>query len=234
MSAERLDWCDAMRAIACLMVIGLHAAGPFIPIRMEHSWLTLPAIVEAATRPAVPLFFALSGFLVLRRTAEVTVSTAMMRLMRLLFPLIFYSAIFAVFNLYVGQPVTNPLVAPEFYHLWYFYSAIIVALLLCVFRDANVDPALGALICGGILLFCSGGIVVVGWSHMFVQISLAGVYLVYAVAGIYLGRVKFSRLFAILSFGVFCVSTIAVSLLTAMASEKSGYLDITNMTRCWS
>ncbi|OYY68628.1 MAG: hypothetical protein B7Y61_20345, partial [Rhizobiales bacterium 35-66-30] len=55
----RLDWLDAIRGYAIILVVGIHAAAySFIPLDSLGGWFGF--LLSAAT---VPLFFAADGFL---------------------------------------------------------------------------------------------------------------------------------------------------------------------------
>ncbi|OZB03105.1 MAG: hypothetical protein B7X67_17985 [Rhizobiales bacterium 39-66-18] len=62
----RLDWLDAIRGYAIILVVGIHAAAySFIPLDSLGGWFGF--LLSAAT---VPLFFAADGFLISRRLDE--------------------------------------------------------------------------------------------------------------------------------------------------------------------
>ncbi|MEP9366425.1 acyltransferase [Xanthobacter sp. VNH20] len=64
--AGRLDWLDAIRGYAIILVVGIHAAAySFIPLDSLGGWFGF--LLSTAT---VPLFFAADGFLISRRLDE--------------------------------------------------------------------------------------------------------------------------------------------------------------------
>ncbi|MGI2033774.1 acyltransferase [Rhizobium panacihumi] len=222
----RLHWCDVVRAAACVMVVILHAAGPFVPVNSSGGWLTMPALLEAATRPAVPLFFMLSGYLWLSRDSDVTLESSTGRLMRSAIPGLFYTLVYAIFLHFVlNMSIPNPLTVPVFYHLWFFYAYLVVAGLLLVVRPSNATPGMGIVINCLILLIFAGGMSVFGLGHAFETVSGSALYLIYALAGFFVGQVKLSRSSALLAGIVFSAGVVLTAYLTNRVSLPAGGLD---------
>ena len=137
-SASRAVWADALRAVACLMVVGIHVCGA--------GWYTLPAsgldwnianAVDSALRGAVPLFFMLSGAFLLSK--DETPKTLLRRVLRLGLLWLVFALFYALVEdglwlwrmpLYWLSEATD-----DHYHLWFLRS------LLCVYL---VSPALRA------------------------------------------------------------------------------------------
>lgn len=132
----RIFWLDATRVVAIFGVVLLHAAAPslykFGSIEPEE-W-HIANIIDAFTRPAVPLFFMVSGALLLGRS--IGLPQLKPRLIRLIVPLVAWSIIY----LAIGA-ITNPnidfirlslraSITPTMYHLWFLYA--LVGLYLCL------------------------------------------------------------------------------------------------------
>ena len=85
---DRIFWLDATRVTAIFGVVLLHAAAPHLsqfgtsPVEDWH----VANIINAATRPSVPLFFMASGALLLQRT--IGLHELKPRLTRLIVPLV--------------------------------------------------------------------------------------------------------------------------------------------------
>lgn len=87
-------------------------------------------ILDVATRPAVPIFFMISGYFFLGDA-----SPQRRHFIRILSALVFYSALALAYRyiLGYGPPIEDlPLliVRPAFYHLWFFYAIIAVYMLM--------------------------------------------------------------------------------------------------------
>lgn len=114
---------DGMRVAATLLVIVVHiCAKGFYQSGGKHWWAV--NLYESPARVAVPLFFMISGALLLSRTD--TIASICRRLWRILLPLVAWSVLYLLWlrhsgehprawlRLIVGGPVIG--------HLWYLYA----------------------------------------------------------------------------------------------------------------
>lgn len=142
---ERIFWLDATRVVAIIGVVLLHVAAPHL-LQFRHSaaedW-HIANIIDALTRPAVPLFFMVSGALLLGRHIEI--SQLKHRLTRLIIPLVAWSIIYLALRSIIdpnvdviGLALRTP-IAPAMYHLWFLYA--LIGLYLCL---PLVGPAIQA------------------------------------------------------------------------------------------
>lgn len=221
-------WCDFARAVACLMVVSLHAATPFAAIRSDASWYQASLLLEAFTRCSVPLFFMLSGYLAFRENRPVTGQTISKRLLRAFAPLAFYTAIYVPFSvLWVGHPMPNPVGEPAFYHLWFFYVYALTTVILLLVYPSSVPAGYGALITLAILLLCAGGLQAFGVRHGFMHVSGVAVYLLYCMAGYYVARLEMTRLYVATAMAMFVFSSMATAWITMQKSLDAMALDQT-------
>ncbi|MBR4057557.1 MAG: acyltransferase family protein [Oscillospiraceae bacterium] len=132
-------WADALRSLACVMVIVIHVCGT--------DWYTLPAtggawqlanVLDSLVRPAVPIFFMLSGSFLLRREPEGKKTLFMaLRLFILWLVMYLFYAVKAGGVQLLQQPkmLLRALVFPqEHYHLWFLRTIVCLYLLLPVLR----------------------------------------------------------------------------------------------------
>jgi len=130
---ERLQYADALRCLAICFVIILHVINPFVgkaSLVGTPSWFFCIA-QNTLNRTGVPLFFMLSGYLILRspRTGEIG---AFYRhsLPRLALPLLCWNVIFALCALLRGGTFSlSALFAAIInngtsYHMWYVYTLL--------------------------------------------------------------------------------------------------------------
>ena len=141
----RILWIDATRILAIFGVVLLHTAAPYLD-KFEGNatadWNTAN-IIDAITRPSVPLFFMVSGALLIERS--IGISQLKPRLKRLIVPLLAWSIIYLImraitepnFNLVILL-VQAPLM-PVMYHLWFLYA--LIGIYLCL---PLVAPAIQA------------------------------------------------------------------------------------------
>jgi surface polysaccharide O-acyltransferase-like enzyme len=218
-----LSWADFVRAAACILVVLLHSAGPFIDI--HAAWYSMPAMLESVSRCSVPLFFMLSGYLYLSTDKAVNPKLAFSKVLRGLIPLAFYTVIYLCLDWRRGYPIENPLVHPAFYHLWFLYMIPVVVLILTLIRPSNIEPIFGLSIVVALLLFCAEGFQVAFAPTGFTVIYGAAVYLLYALGGFYLWRLPALPSAGVASALVFAAAAILISIFTLAASARTGALD---------
>lgn len=142
---------DGMRMVAMLMVVTIHTSAKGFGNFGAHWWAV--NLYESVSRIAVPLFFMVSGALLLPRTHDI--ASIGNRLWRIAVPLFAWSLIYlAWLDQHGGPPQGNWLLriiqAPVIGHLWYLYTLIGAYLFLPVmagFYQANSRA---------VLLFCLG------------------------------------------------------------------------------
>ena len=114
-----------MRVIACFMVILLHVSAENIHL-MDDKWWSAN-FYNSLTRACVPLFFMLAGATLLLKDESLGVFFGK-RFIRIIPPLIFWSAFYLWWLQYNGVNVGNWALAilkgPTMFHLWYFYALI--------------------------------------------------------------------------------------------------------------
>lgn len=108
-----------------LMVIFIHIAAPgFYAFTEPHWWAV--NIYESVSRVSVPLFFMVTGALLLPR--EQTVKSILYRVYRVALPLIIWSVIYLIWFQYIGEKKDSWLLrilnGPVVAHLWYIYTLI--------------------------------------------------------------------------------------------------------------
>lgn len=128
---------DLTRAVAISLVIILHmSANSFAS--MGDYWI-VSLVYDSFTRSCVPLFFMLSGALLLNKNEPASIFYKK-RLSKLVIPLIFWSYIYLLYRkFYVGETELSlsPMAlvnGPVYYHLWFLYSIISVYIFIPMLR----------------------------------------------------------------------------------------------------
>ncbi len=153
-SATRIVAIDFIRVVAIALVVLLHASSPV----MYQIATTPPAVwnvhnlIDSATRICVPLFFMVSGFLLLGSNEQNDLHPfrdVRKRLVKLLVPLVAWSVIYRAVPIYMGGRWPTPgeiagaLVdltqGALVYHLWFLYELAALYLLLPVLRRLFKD-----------------------------------------------------------------------------------------------
>jgi surface polysaccharide O-acyltransferase-like enzyme len=132
---------DFIRLIAILLVICIHVSAKGFPLMNQSHWWAVNAY-ESVSRISVPLFFMVTGALLLHR--ENTVASIVKRSWRIIVPLACWSALYLLWFKYTGTDyddwVGRVLRAPVVAHLWYLYTLLGAYLFLPVmagFFQAN-------------------------------------------------------------------------------------------------
>lgn len=136
---RREHYLDLARCIAILLVIGLHIISPYIIVPGYYGskkWLLWLAANELF-RAGVPLFFMISGYLMLNVPEPDDVLTFYKkRLPRLLIPLLCWNAVYVCYNavsgggeLTVKRFVDSLLNNGSAYQMWYVYTLLGVYLM---------------------------------------------------------------------------------------------------------
>ncbi len=126
-------WCfDYLRSLALFFVIFMHAAASPLRLSVTPGWHALNFCVSVAFT-AVPLFFMMSGYLLMtdERTADVSFLIKN-RLPKLVCALISWTVIFSAWSSWVSNEdmslfvpnLIDSLHAPVWVHLWYMYTLI--------------------------------------------------------------------------------------------------------------
>ena len=124
---------DVLRVLAMCFVILLHCMSPYIAsleIYASRSWYGF-IVLNSIVRSAVPIFFMISGFLILKseKTLQIFPSYKS-RLPKLLIPLLFWNVAYFLFAAIFGASL-NPIYLLKSlinsgtgYHMWFIYTLI--------------------------------------------------------------------------------------------------------------
>ncbi|MBA4500992.1 acyltransferase [Marinobacterium marinum] len=134
MDKNRIFWPDFTRAVAILLVIIIHISAPVVVSLKEvetSSWLWANAL-DSIARISVPLFFMISGFLLLNKDIDIIKSIKRAN-NRILLPMIFWSFFYISYSAYeygieyyLNYNYMGLLKTPAQYHLWFFYDMLIL------------------------------------------------------------------------------------------------------------
>lgn len=143
---EKDCWLDNLRAIATISVICLHVSAPVVQKFKEIPLLTwqIGNLFDSAVRFCVPVFFMISGALILNRDYEIK-EFLRKRIYRIVLPFLFWSVIYVAYNTFVSG--TKSVALSDFfkklvigllhgaeYHLWFIYVLIGLYLFLPILR----------------------------------------------------------------------------------------------------
>lgn len=151
MVKKDIPWIHIVRVLACLMVVCLHVSTASRDYPLGHATEYFNHIIYILTRPCVPLFFMVTGFLILPyRNGGDVMSFYRKRIPRVWFPLLFWSVVYAILPFLVGmtdcqamakEVFLSPIKLPDFFGgiLWYLYILIGIYLFIPFLTDRLYD-----------------------------------------------------------------------------------------------
>lgn len=227
-------WVSYIRVIACFMVVFLHSVAPLLYVFDElplHYWL-IGNVFDSFVRTCVPLFFMISGFLLLQKDEPLFLYFSK-RLSKLFIPLIFWSLFFVFWRTNVEGYVELSLfdfysmvLTPSYYHLWFLYALIGVYFVIPILRKVVVSASREILIYYCVLWFVAVALVplverVTGIESRVDLNSISG-YLGYLVLGVVLGNKKVTKKDFLISLGLFFLTTSFTAVGTYFLTVNNG------------
>lgn len=131
--ANRLLWIDLIKAFAMFAVVFIHAASPILYQfeKIDISYWSINNVYNSMMRMAVPLFFMITGALLLNKKEETLAIFFQNRLLKVFVPLLVWTLIYIFFKKYVLDVDANILEQlifsiskPVYAHLWFLYDII--------------------------------------------------------------------------------------------------------------
>ncbi len=233
-------WADLIRVLAIYLVVVIHVSG-----QLTNAWGRIPEaqwliadLYGGIARVGVPLFFMLSGFLLLPRTESLR-SFYGKRMLKIVIPFVAWSAIYISLEC-AGQPglCTRDYLLPyillrkSYFHLWFLYSLIAiyftVPLLRLMVRPGASSAFLWYLIALWVI-FQPVRTLMDEFLHWDININaqLTTGYLPYFVLGYLLGGIALTRTRLVLAGLAFAlgslITVIGTYLLTRSTGQFNGY-----------
>ncbi len=233
-------WVDLVRLVAMFLVVVIHVSG-----QLTNVWGQIPSgqwiiadVYGGIARVSVPLFFMISGFLLLPRSESLG-SFYAKRIPRIAVPLIIWSLIYLAWFC-GGHPGTcTPgliqnllLVQGTYYHLWFLYSLLSIYIVLPILRlmvRPGTDERLLWYFILLWLLFQPLWTVLQQFWHLYINISapIATNFMPYFFLGYLLGGLTLTRRVMIGSVLLFVMGSFATILgaylMTRTAGQYNGF-----------
>jgi len=237
---ELVRWVDLVRVVAMFLVVVIHVSG-----QLTNVWGQIPTtqwiiadVYGGIARVSVPLFFMISGFLLLPRSESLG-SFYSRRIPKIVIPLVVWSFIYLAWFC-GGHPGTcTPglvqnllLVQGTYYHLWFLYSLLGIYLVLPLLRlmvRPDTDRRLLWYFIVLWLIFQPLWTVLQQFWHIYINISapVATNFLPYFFLGFLLGEMTLSRRLMLVSSALFVIASPATSLgaylMTRAAGQFNGF-----------
>jgi surface polysaccharide O-acyltransferase-like enzyme len=230
-----LSWADLIRVVATFLVVTVHVSG-----QITNAWGKVPEsdwiianVYGGIARICVPLFFMISGYLLLPRSESLGIFYRK-RMPKVVIPFIAWSLIYL--GWYCGNhpgTCTAPLiqnllfVQGTYYHLWFMYSLIGIYLILPVLRllvRPEADRQILWYLIGlwlvfqSLLTFANHAW---GW-RLGISAPLATGFVGFFILGYLLGPWRLSRSTAILTAATWILATLATILGTYFLTRATG------------
>jgi surface polysaccharide O-acyltransferase-like enzyme len=235
---EIIYWADLIRVVAIYLVVIVHVSGQLTNVwgKIPESQWIIADIYGGIARVCVPLFFMISGYLLLPRSESLRVFYAK-RMTKILIPFVVWSLLYLGWFCGNHPNTCTPtltwdllLVQGTYYHLWFLYSLISIYLILPVLRlmikpDTN-QTILWYLI--GLWLIFQPLLAIANkfWNFSFkIHPPLAAGFVCYFILGYLLGGLSLSRVRIILAGAVFVIATLVTILGTYLLTRAAGQFD---------
>lgn len=241
---DRVLYMDVLRVLAGLSVVMIHASGDVLNAAGVRSteW-RIADVLNTMTRWSVPIFFMVSGALLLGyRTRYSTNTFFSKRLTKVLVPFVAWSAIYLAWRAYVGDVhlhsvtdvISNTLSSPAMYHLWFFYVLLglyLVTPILAVFAGQASRRLFLFLV--GLCVLNSMALPLVplytNISLSMVGVPLTGGYLGYFLLGWLAKDASPSAVGKVFLYSSAAVSVVFIAIGTYRFSTAKGSTDLTLM-----
>lgn len=230
---QKQVWVDCVRVFATFCVVVLHSAAPLLYKYNELSEVDwwVGNLFDSAVRICVPLFFMISGYLLL----EVDESPKVFfqkRINKVLVPLLVWSIVYVFWNAFFESRSKLSLysfyslaISPAYYHLWFLYSIIGVYLFVPILRIVVGNA--GRVMLGYYLLLWFVAVSFIpsvekatGLHSSFDLLAVSG-FSGYLVMGLLLGRCRISTKVAMASTVVLVACTIVTAVGTYLLTNRN-------------
>ncbi len=134
MVKKRVVWIDIIKVVALILVIVLHLISNSVQLNVRKASL----LIYYCGTISVPLFFMVSGYLLLNKKEAITYKYCINKIIKILFFMLLCNLVFVLIFWFKTGNVLNVFLEMclnfvqdgYFYHFWYLWSLIIIYLLL--------------------------------------------------------------------------------------------------------
>lgn len=233
---EIIPWVDLIRVVAIFLVVLVHVSG-----QLTSSWGKIPDdqwmianVYGSLARVSVPLFFMISGYLLMPRSESLG-SFYAKRMPKVLIPFVAWSLIYLLYycqsHTCTASRVSDLLLFEgAYYHLWFLYSLLGIYLILPVFRLIARPDTDRQILWYFILLwlvFPPGRAIAEQFWGLKINLSvpMAGGFVGFFVFGYLLGGVSLSRGRLVIATGVGLLGLLVTIIGTYLLTTSSGKFD---------
>jgi surface polysaccharide O-acyltransferase-like enzyme len=232
---SRVLWVDLIKVIAIFSVVFLHSASPILYQYSKIDILNwhIGNMYDSALRMCVPLFFMISGVLLLNAKEESLSMFFRKRLKKVILPLFIWSLIYIIFRKFalhedinIFKAFLNSLVLPQYYHLWFLYAIIgiyfFIPILKIFINNSSNNIQIYFLVLWIITVFMMPLASRFLGNEIPNYMPMMTGYIGYFVLGYLLCKIKITKRLFSLSIILFFVSTTITFLDTFYLTQKAG------------
>lgn len=231
---NRILWIDLIKIFSMFAVVFLHSAAPILDQieKIDFSdWMT-GNIYDSMVRMAVPLFFMVSGTLLLNSNEESLSIFFKKRFLKVVIPLVAWSFIYIMLRKYGGSQDINILKnmlysfnGPIYFHLWFLYTILGIYLFLPILKVFIKNSSQNLQIYFIILWAISVSIIpfINNFTGLHIKSHLPMMvgYIGYLVLGYQLAKIQLTKRIFYISLFFILVSTLSTVFGTYYLSEKA-------------
>ena len=236
---NRILWIELAKTIATFFVVLLHTAAPALyrlgDIKFEF-W-RYANIYDSSVRLAVPVFFMISGALLLGKDTKGSVPIFLKkRILKVLVPLVGWSAIYIFFSKYILHKDISILASlmqmffsTQYYHLWFLYVILGIYFFIPIFQTFINNSTIKLQ-----LYFLTLWILMVSIVPLMNKLfplkipnhmPMMSGYIGYLLIGYIIARMQITKKYFYLAICIFTVSTMSTIVLTEYFSLQSNKFD---------
>jgi surface polysaccharide O-acyltransferase-like enzyme len=234
-----IHWVDLIRVVAIFLVVVIHTSGQLTNIwgKIPESEWIIGDIYGGIARISVPLFFMLSGYLLLPRTESLG-SFYRKRIPKIIIPFVAWSILYIGVDCLRNPGLCTPdylmqyvLLRKTYFHLWFLYSLLGIYIIMPLLR-LMVRPGTEKLlwyVVGLWLLFQPVRTLMDQFLHFSLNFNsqLAVGFLPYFFLGYLLGQVRLGRGWLAAAWAMFvlgsAVTVVGTYIVTRNAGQFNGY-----------
>lgn len=208
-------WVDFVRATSTFAVVFLHSAAPilykFNEVPLDH-WM-IGNIYDATVRMCVPLFFMITGYLLLQKDEPLLMFFSK-RINKVLIPLIVWSIFYIFWWIYYAKNIEwsfyifyARILSPAAFHLWFLYAIIGIYICMPILRKVVRNSSHSFLVYYVVLWVFATSIIPIGEKisgfNSFVDLAVVSGYSGYLILGLLLGEMRITtRYFALSAMAI--------------------------------
>ena len=219
-SGKRIFYFDELRMVAILAIILCHAAGCYGNFKYDSLRVAIPGLINVIGLVGVPLFFMLSGALLLNRTYSLP-EFFRKKFKRILYPAVFWIAVACFIYSFISTDAILPVIFGDGRFTWFVWVMIGIYLIIPVVNSFIKEFGIKGAEYFLAVWFITIILETFGmYPFKRLELSYFAGYLGYVVLGYYLANKEFKM--NKLTLAILCLAVSVISLLIHMYLVYNG------------